>query len=233
MSDPQRLRRPELSRSEPLRTFSTLFGAPREQAPGAPPADAAPAAGRSLEDAITRSVELGYRVVDEYIRQGQRAAERARTRSFEGAAIRSEFEDVAMRLAQVASDFAATWLEWAELAGAARTGDTPVAPAAPSAAQSAPPERTRIRVELASRRAADVSLDLRPEARPPLVVHALRATDPEKPRIVDARLEPDADGALVLRVRVADDQPPGVYSGLVLDPESERPMGAVAVTVRE
>src|SRR5438128_27418 len=58
VSASDRIRRPPLDRTEPIRAWSSLFGA------------------GPLNDVVTRSVELGYRVVDEYIRQGQKAAAR-------------------------------------------------------------------------------------------------------------------------------------------------------------
>jgi hypothetical protein len=68
-----------------------------------------------------------------------------------------------------------------------------------------------VRVEVisaeAGRRSRSTSV---PDAGPAsLVVHALRAVDPEKPRLADVVLERGAGGEpLTLRVRVPADQPP-------------------------
>jgi hypothetical protein len=148
-------------------------------------------------------------------------------------------------MAQYASDFLGVWFEMLELAtagsAARRTeksnGDaasvsppTP-APAPPRAPREPSAERTRVRIEVVSAKPAEVSLDLVPDAgRASLVVHALRAVDPEKPRLADVVLERGAGGEpLTLRIRVPADQPPGVYNGLIIDEQTNRPAGTVSV----
>lgn len=74
----ERFRRPPLERDRPLRNWSTLFGsaATRVTAEGASAASApGPAATASGAASLADTVGLGYRVIDEYLRQGQRFAE--------------------------------------------------------------------------------------------------------------------------------------------------------------
>src|SRR5688572_28553371 len=61
----ERVKKPEPERSQPIRNWGVLFGAPSSTAPGAnaPPGDP-----------VSRGVELGYRVIEEYLRQGQNVA---------------------------------------------------------------------------------------------------------------------------------------------------------------
>src|SRR6516162_534153 len=66
MSARDRLRRPSLDRSAPVRRASTLFEPASADGENA-------GATEGLAGVMSRSVELGYRVVDEYIRQGRRA----------------------------------------------------------------------------------------------------------------------------------------------------------------
>jgi hypothetical protein len=237
----QRIRRPEPSRTQPIRNLSTLFGAkprPRsEESDGA-----GSAAVSSLGEAITRSVELGYRVVDEYIQQGQRAAQRLNDRTLGPETITRDVQDLTARMAQYASDFFGVWFEMLELATAgsgmqraqptngASAPATAAAPSPPRAARE-PAERTRVRVAVSSTRPAEVSIDLVPDAAGrTLVVHALRAVGPEKPRLTDVVLEPGARGGpLTLRVCIPATQPPGVYNGLVIDEQTNRPAGTVSV----
>lgn len=240
----ERIRRPEPSRTQPIRNVSTLYGAGPRPAPEGEGAAASARDGAgvgSLGEAVSRSVELGYRVVDEYIRQGQRAAQRLNDRSLGPETITRDVQDLTARMAQYASDFFGVWFEMLELAtagsGARRAGAENGAPA-PASAPTPPRaprdpsgERTRVRVEVTSTRPAEVSLDLIPDAAGrTLVVHALRAVDPEKPRLTDVVLEPGARGGpLTLRVRVPADQPPGVYNGLIIDEQTSRPAGTVSV----
>jgi hypothetical protein len=128
--------------------------------------------------------------------------------------------------------------------GAPPMRPTPAAPAATArhgteAATEGTPsgtrlsDGTRVRIEVASRWPTEVWLDLRPgAARGPVVVHALRAADPEVPRLEDVTFaNGSADEPPILRVRIPPSQPPGVYNGLVIDPRTSRPVGTVSVRV--
>ena len=77
MSTNERIKRPSLDRTAPVRNWSTLLNA----APSGDAASAGEAGTNSrgtsgLGDAIARSVALGYQVVEEYVRQGEHAARR-------------------------------------------------------------------------------------------------------------------------------------------------------------
>ena len=79
----------------------------------------------------------------------------------------------------------------------------------------------RVKIEVTSTQPTDVTLDLGADAPGlQLIVHALRAVDPEKPRLTEVGFR-----------AASDDQPPGVYSGLIVDEESSRPVGSVSVRV--
>jgi len=72
----RRVKRPPLERSRPIRSWSTLFGVPSVDATvkssaSGPAQQTDPP--QSLNDVVSRSVSLGYQVVDEYIRQGHKA----------------------------------------------------------------------------------------------------------------------------------------------------------------
>jgi hypothetical protein len=68
----ERIKRPEPERTHPVRNWSTVFGAPSRTTP---PGVHAAADGRAAaNDPVSRGVEAGYRVVDEYLRQGQNVA---------------------------------------------------------------------------------------------------------------------------------------------------------------
>jgi hypothetical protein len=82
-----------------------------------------------------------------------------------------------------------------------------------------------------SARPAEVALELRPDVNgDALVVHALRAVDPEKPRVEAVTLSREGnDGPLTLRIRIPDGHPAGVYNGLVIETSTSRPVGTVSV----
>jgi hypothetical protein len=243
----ERIRRPQPGRTQPIRNLSTLFGAGPRRAPEGDGVDDSARDGKrttSLGEAVSRSVELGYRVVDDYIQQGQRAAQRLNDRSIAPDTITRDVQELTARMAQYASDFLGVWFEVLELASAGtatrRAGTTSNGtagaaaappPAPPRPAREPSTERTRVRIEVSSAKPAEVSLDLVPNAGgASLVVHALRAVDPEKPRLADVVLERGGRGEpLTLRIRVPADQPPGVYNGLIIDEQTNRPAGTVSV----
>ena len=252
MSDKQRLKRPKPERTQPIRSWSTLFGVPSNSRDAA--SDPKPATGSdgaaSLQDVMGRSVDLGYRVVEEYIRRGQQAAQRVNDQSYGAQAMTNDFQEVSVRMAQYASDFATIWFEMLQtvMGGAARSpqnlgfGAWPIPTPAPTqrapTTAPTPPEgdisgHTRVKIEIMSSRPTEVSLDLRPQAAArPVIVHALRAVDPDKPRLTDVTLQAGtADTPASLRIRVADDHPVGVYNGLIIDEESSRPVGTLSVRI--
>jgi hypothetical protein len=249
MSFNDRVKRPPLERMQAIRNWSTLFKGPGTDGGTPAPGDSDQA---SLNDVVTRSVDLGYRVVDEYIRQGQKAAQRLNDRSYGAQTMAGDAQDLAMRMTQYASDFAAVWLQLVQLAAAGNP--SPPAPKAGGGGERATPEAVaatadtttglsphseareeaiRVRIEMRSAQPAEVAVDLRPDAaRQPLIVHALRAVDAEKPRLTEVSFEPGSDlGAACLRIRVPVGHPPGIYSGLMIDEATSRPVGSVSVTI--
>jgi hypothetical protein len=247
----ERIKRPKLGRTRPVRSWSTLFTAPGTAAPGVEPA-----AGRrpaaSMGDVVSRSVELGYRVIDEYVRQGQKAAQRLGDRSFGAATMSSEASELAARMAQYASDFTALWLEFLQVSGVGLTarpsidpsaferGSSPAAPPSPVVPPPSPPsagrvpvpgEMVRLKVAVVSPYPTEVSLDLRQKATNGRVtVQSLRAADGDKPRLSDVAIE-DAEGAMTLRIRVPESQPAGIYTGLIVDEATSRPVGTVSLHI--
>jgi hypothetical protein len=86
-------------------------------------------------------------------------------------------------------------------------------------------------LELESPRRTEVSFDLRPGSLGlPLVVHDLRAPESDKPRVQGVGIEtvPDED-RLILRLRIPAEQPPGIYSGIILDERTSLPRGTLTV----
>jgi len=248
----RRVKRPPLERSRPIRSWSTLFGVPSVDATvkssaSGPAQQTDPP--QSLNDVVSRSVSLGYQVVDEYIRQGHKAAERLRSRTYGAETMAGDAQDLAVRMMQYASDFAAVWLDFVQLAAvnqspppspaaASRTGTsgpgaTPAAAAPASAAMAQSYEDANVRMEIVATQPIEVSFDLRPGAGTrPLIVHALRAVDADKPRLTDVGFQPASEGQSArFRIRVPDGQPPGLYRGIIVDEQTSHPVGSIGVLV--
>jgi hypothetical protein len=223
MSSNDRITRPPLPRREPERSWS-----------GNGNGAGAPAAG----DIVSRAVDLGYRVVDEYIRQGQRAAQQLGGRAPMIDPVGQDVQELAVRMAQYTSDAFTLWLQFFNAALGAN-GQRPVPPAMPRGWESvatAPATRPlRVRLDVTGPGGVEATLDLAPEASGrTLTVQALRAADPAKPRLADVRvIAPGGDEPATLVVNVPESQPPDLYSGIVVDAESGRLAGTVAIRVVE
>jgi hypothetical protein len=243
MPPDERPKRPQLSRTDAIRSWSALFGVGDN------------AGGKEAQqpgDVIARSVELGYRVVDEYIRQGRKAAERLGGPSLGPAALGGDVTELGARMMRYATEMMGLWMQLADAtmgAGAPRSAAPAASPApaseeTPSARPgasdatvgSSPPragDGVRVRIEVASLWPTEVWLDLRPEGvHVPVVAHALRAGDPALPRLDDVTFSNGAlDEPPLLRVRIPPSQPAGIYNGLLIDSRTSRPVGTVSVRV--
>lgn len=244
MSDGERIKRPRLDRSAPIRDWSGLLRTPGTDANGTGGGEEAPRA----DDVIVRSVELGYRVIDDYIKRGQAAARRMQHGTYGAGDMARDVQGVAGQLVRSATDLAGAWAEFFALTtrdgnSAAPRNGSPVDAAPRDTAQTAAAEAPsavpaesvaaapplRIRLAVAAARSVETALDLRPvPSDHALVVHALRG--PGAAKIADVRVEA-ADGSAVIRVGVPADQAAGVYTGLVFDDSTNLPAGEISVVV--
>jgi hypothetical protein len=235
---PERLHRPELDRDEPLRDFMTYIrnhGLGGEKSSTATPEqdDKEP-----IDATVAHGVELGYSVIDDQIRQGEKLAARLRQINGKpGAMPPVEVGTLIERALNVYKDMGALALAAVETlvrnpliqSGIARAWQ-----ASPDNAVAATPGGgTNFRFELSSSRPTQVRLDIRPQgtAFMPLV-HSLHAATPSVPALTAVRfyLDPAASSP-VLHVDVPDSQPPGVYSGVVVDSATNEPCGTLSVRI--
>ncbi|PTL78760.1 hypothetical protein DAT35_37470 [Vitiosangium sp. GDMCC 1.1324] len=212
---------------------------------------------------------MGYRVIEEYLRQGQNVA-RAMGLPFPGGSGGAPADDgLQSRMGAMFrsfSDFASLWMDLMGRVGAgggfavpgagvapatgradpfpvSGPGDAgapvPVSPRAPAAVEPPVAPEAQVAVPLGltldieSSRRVEVSVELRPRSSGlSLVVHDLRAPEPDKPRLTGVKLEvlPDEE-RMVLRLRVPEDHPPGIYSGLILDERTSLPRGTLCVRI--
>lgn len=142
--DDNRIRRPKLPRTAARRSLSVLFVPPAAASANGGTAPGA-AGSEPWNDVIARSVELGYRVIDDYVRQGEQFA-----RTFGGRAAPppaaappfSDPQDFARRMSQYAMDVTTLWLQMLQGAqGAAPWSVFPgfAPPAGSGATSGAPP----------------------------------------------------------------------------------------------
>jgi hypothetical protein len=248
-----RVKRPVLDRSGPIRGWPSAVspGAqpPSEESdPAAPPPDD--------RDPIVRGVLSGGRVVDEWIRQAQQTA-----RLVGGAAPTAAWADTSARMFKAASDIMGAWWSMVGMTppnGAGTwPGPRPTGQAAHESAWQAKPwtdpahspesssngaghseasavsPGAKVKLEVSSRRPVEVTIDLHRPRRGPLRVLDLRAEKGSARRIKGTEFESSGVDGLRLRLVVPDDQPPGSYHAVIVDPVADCAVGTVTLKIPE
>lgn len=221
----QRHSREDPERTEPIRDFSGAFRDP-DSAGGSGKADAAKG-----EDFVTSGVRLGYRLVEEQIRRGRRAARHA-SGQFKSSS--SELQDLTERALRFYSDASRFWFDRAADLLAPFDLDDLMAEdeAAGTAPEAAPGGTAFMPLDVASSRPVRVRLNLRPGSESlPLDVIQPRARDVAKPPLMNVSFTQEAAGT-GLTLRIPDDQPADVYHGVVCHRDSGEPLGTLSVEIR-
>lgn len=238
MNGRPRLHREDPERTEPLRQWSKLYRSP-DAANGADPASP-PAGGDAWNEVVAEGVAVGYRVVEEQIRQGQRVAEQIGDASYGAAAMGSDLREASERMVRYSADLVALWLDFVnttfangDLLRSLSAGWPPPAgaPSAPTPTAAAP----SVPIEISSRRPLRVSLELKEGATTrALVVYPLHAVAGGVSPLSDVRLEREGEhGALTLHIGVSDAQPAGTYTGVIVDRATGEPLGTLTARLAE
>jgi hypothetical protein len=247
-----RVTRPTLDRDGPIRSWASAVSPdPRSAATDTPGASSG--ARVDSQDPIVRGVVSGGRVVDEWIRQAQQTA-----RMLGGADLTAGWADTSGRMFRTASDMMAAW--WSMFGMLQPNGGSGFASPRPDAGNNGPvraasnsaeamprepdardPVHTEraahsstgfcVRVEVASRRLVEVTVDLHRRDVAQFRVLDLRAEQGEAPRIQGTTLEAWRSDGVRLRLTVHDDQPPGTYHAVVLDPVLDCAVGTVTLRI--
>ncbi len=249
----KRVKRPKLERDRPRREWSTLFGpGPAVKASGEP-GDAARSRARqagSENSVLTDSVELGYRVIEDYLKQGQQAAQAFGSSRFGGIpggapGTADDMQQLTQRVMQYGWDFAGLWFEmWSRLGGT-NGFPMPTTPfGAPPAPKAPPPSSAShgdapagpapvVSVSVRSPQLVATSVELQAGAYERLEILALRSEDRDAPPIESVRIERDSEpGAWAIEVTVAAAQRPGTYRAPIVDAATNLPKGWLAVKVQ-
>jgi hypothetical protein len=240
MDDSNRRKRPPVERTEPDRSWMNGSSGPA-------------AAGTSADarEAGYQAINNAYRLIDEYVRQGQRMAENLWLPLGGGSAARAASAfNAPERLMRAMGDMTMAWVEMMEQftknaqskpeqapAGSAgpfastRVDQPAGAPSAAPAASSAKTATPPLKLTLDARGRVEISVQLGDGAAlDRLETTELRSfgSDAEPIRGVELSGVPEDP---VLRVRVPEGQPQGTYNGLFLERGSRRPCGTVTLVV--
>ena len=197
---------------------------------------------RPVEGVAAEAVELGYKVIEEQIRQGQKIADEIAGRMSGANSTSANGVPPALldRMMAFYTDLGALWFEmiesvaanpaFADLAGGLGMAKANGKPRGNGSGAGLP-------LEIQSARPVDVKIDvdlgkLGPGGAPTVV--ELRSLDPQAAPISDIRFdERNDDWSPILRIRVPADQPAGTYSGVVIDSSTNEPIGTLCLRVSE
>jgi len=220
--------------------------------PGAARHTGAGGANESVSESVADIVRMGYDVVAENIRQGRTAAERFRQGEYNIRDVPADVETLVKRMIDLARDLSTVSFDIAErvlreTAPSGRHSKAPVFYPAPGehshrAAHAAQrPSETQALMHVTCAFSGERRAVLRSAAltRPtePTFAHehisfeALQSTVGWRPITgVTCRAHP-MTGGLQISVSIPDDQPAGVYSGVVHGPHQAWPLGVLAIEV--
>ena len=235
-----RVTKPDLPRTEPIRSWSTLFGPTQDSAVNGSGSNGFGANGFGpggfWGDSVGRGVELGYRVIDDYMRQGASVAG-----AFSGATTgagpsRDDVPRMTQRMLQYTSDLTSLWFDVMKLMPGtsngppkSQDGDAMPHAAGSGAAASA---RSRFVLDVKSARSAEIIVTLDERVRLGLTVEPLRASS-GRGSITGVTIEPasGSGGALRVKVHVPATLRRGRYTGSVLEAANRRACGRITVVV--
>jgi len=211
--------------------------------------------GASVQNVINDMVQLSSTVIEDQIRAGQAAASRMRDNFSSSDKLSGEMSSVVNSLAAATKDIGNAWVElltivitaigtkpppgghpspggptspptrtWTSSSGGAQT-ICHLTPADPESDAEAP------EIAVTGSGAKDVTLELKPPTtRFVPVVHPLLTSD-LKNKMDGAKFGLNKQRKLVLTVNVPRGQPPGTYTGAVVDSTTGKSGGTVSVTV--
>jgi hypothetical protein len=228
MDNHERLHRPDLERSEPKRNSATYF---RDPTAGVNDLGQSDDYG-TAEDVVAYGVKLGYQVIEEQIREGQRLAQRLRPSS---ATAMDDISPLVGRVLHLYKDLGSLCLDAVETLarspgtrlGLSRAGeakqrdsyDTGIGPGAAYGIEVLSPFRTQVTLKL-----SEGARNVFPRA------HALHASDPNiRPLTgVSFKISPETKIPTLL-VEIADAQCPATYTGVVVDALTNEPCGTLCI----
>lgn len=199
------------------------------------------------DSVVSRAVELGYKVIQEQIEQGQHIAEQLTSGNIDPGMMNSNASELTERVLRFYSDMGALWIEMLESVFRNPAMGEMFSKLMPDAngrmngfagnGASAPRTNghSHIPVEIVSSEptGARVSVDLHTDCSYELLaVYALHAKDPKLSPIAEITFVAASDEwPATIRVFIPAGQASGTYSGLVMNTASDEPAGTMCVLI--
>jgi hypothetical protein len=237
VSERERMHRQDPARTGPLRSFSNLYRKPDASNGSVTRDDRAPAEQASSvagADPLAQGVELAYRVIGRYVSEGRRTAEQFNSEPYSLLSATDGVQELLDRMLRLQTEMVPLWLDAMRSMMGADASPASYAPGfrARASTNGAVKERSAaVSIELISSRPVRVSLELREHSESlPLVSLGLRAVDPDIPTLTDITFVPADNGdGRRLRICIPDGQPPGVYSGVIVNRNTGETRGTLGV----
>jgi len=279
MSDRPRIRREDPNREGPVRNWSNLYRSAGQTAASKPSANGAPApvdtnqlttegvaaesapggvsvALEPVGDEARAGIESAYRVVDEHLQEGRRAAQAHSSGTATtapgafatpptgspGAALAAEsIQEMIAQGIRFYSSLAPLWASIVNAIASSANASNPAQAGMPVAAPLSPPPLARggvitatspVTIELASTRMTRVTVDFFPHVKATgLTTSGLHAIEADRPPLKDITFAIDSHSRPVVRIRVPDHQPAGLYNGVIVDTDSGEPRGTITLRI--
>src|SRR5215831_3680173 len=231
MDKHERIRRPDPERTEPKRDSAAYFF---NAVTGNGPKSKQPKNGvENPDDAVAHGVRLGYQVVEEQIREGQRLAERLRQAAdLKGVTESEGLGPLVGRALNVYKDLGALCIDAVEALVRSPALLSRVLQSKTEIEQRSDAGVNEVcAVEINSSHRTQVTLKLARVSRTSLPhVHALHAPDPAIPPLTNVRFSMEhATGVAMLHVDISAMQSPATYTGVVVDRTTNEPCGTVCI----
>jgi hypothetical protein len=256
----KRARRAALGRTGPIRTGAKLAQA-EEAPQDAPMSDTAQADASKINQSVADAVKNANDVLSETIAQGRIAAEQLRQGNYNMRDVPVDVEIMGMRMIKLARELSETTLNVCEQLLRQLTkkaaaplpgtpGKVPPFPTSKSKATDAPPSTHAGSPTEPARDANTLALMVEFEPEGKAVVHPAPLIRPDKPTtpyqifatplqhisdhgapIEGVEFQADLGGSLIARITIPADQPPGVYSGMIIADTQQVPLGVLSIEV--
>jgi hypothetical protein len=240
MGDRKRLHRDDPARIAPVRNFSKLYSRSSSAngthaAKGAQPDSPL---RTTASGPLAEGVELAYSVIEKYIAEGRQTAEGLSNQPYATRATNDNLQVLVERILRFQTEMLPLWIETLTTlvkVDPARNGYAPSSDARPPSNDAPKTDTMAVTIEVVSLRPVQVSVELRPNSEPQsLVAMGLSAVDSGKPILKDISLVPDeVAGRIKLRLRIPESQPPGTYSGVIVNRENGETRGTLSVRIAD
>jgi hypothetical protein len=241
MGDRKRLHRDDSARIAPIRNFSKLYS--RSSSANGTHAAKAAQPDAPLRTAgsgpLAEGVELAYNVIEKYIAEGRQTAEGLSNQPYNATrAPNDNLQVLVERILRFQAEMLPLWIETLATlvkVDPTQNGYAPSSDGWPRSNGAPKAETMAVTIEVVSLRPVQVSVELPPNSEPQsLVALGLSAVDSGKPILKDISFVPDeVAGRIKLRLRIPEIQPPGTYSGVIVNRENGETRGTLSVRIAD